>query len=1105
MPGDETTVPVESGAGSERIRGWLTRLPKLSGVLAICVAILDLLGWGLGKDSLVRVIPVPGAGVMMPLTAVCFLLCGSALLLLLPEGRVGAWRRAAGRLLATVAAMLGLLLLTEWVAGVDLGIDPLLFPRALERVESGVPGRPAPATTLSFLLLGTALVMLDLETKRGRRPAQFLALVPGFLGMQALAGYAYRQEELFAPERVITALGQFTPMAVHTAGGFVALSLGVLLARPDRGIMQLFVGRDAGGFIARRLLPAAILVPLLLSWARLGAERAQLVSPAAAAAFYAVAMMVAFTTLIGWNAAVVRRLERGQREAMLALQSSETRYRTLVETAYEGIWVVNQDGRTEFVNRRMADMLGYTVEEILARPAIEFVPPKDREAATRMVERRIAGIEEVNELRLVRRDGSHVWVLTSTSPLRDEQGRSTGVLAMCTDITERKHAEDALRETAARFSAVFERAGIGMVLADTGGCFLKTNPVMQEFLGYSASELEGLSFTEITYPDDVDLDWSLFQELRAGARESYQIEKRYLRKDGEVVWGRLTGSQIRDDAGRMAYGIGMVEDITARKRGEEERRRLTAVIEATPDFVGTADVEGRVLTLNRAARSLIGIEDGEDIRRLNIKDLHPAWAASRILGEGIPVAERTGEWKDETALLTRGGQEIPVSQVILVHREASGRVEYFSTIMRDISERKEREEGERFLLDVSRALSESLDEDQVLASVARLAVPARADYCMIERVDEAARSRPAIAVHRDPEGQEILDELARLDVRSARRPGLAGVLLGSPPERVPEVTDIWLEAAAGGEEELRLLRRLAPRTMLIVPLRVRGDVIGAITLARTGQSDPYSPDDLAVVEELAARAALSVENCRLLLESRQATRLRDEVLRIVAHDLRGPLNTISLSSGLLLELLPEEMQIERQQLRIIGRSVEHSNRLIQDLLDVARMQAGRLSVEPETVDAARLVREAVELHRPLAAEKSITLKLEIPEDVPPIHADRDRIMQVFANLLGNAIKFTPEHGRVSVGAGRVGGHVRFSVSDSGTGIPEESLRQVFDPFWQAKSGSGGAGLGLSIAKGIVEAHGGRIEVQSEIGKGSTFSFTLPIPAAEAPGAGRAAA
>jgi signal transduction histidine kinase len=499
---------------------------------------------------------------------------------------------------------------------------------------------------------------------------------------------------------------------------------------------------------------------------------------------------------------------------------------------------------------------------------------------------------------------------------------------------------------------------------------------------------------------------------------------------------------------------------------------------------------------------MVGVGEGEDVTGLSISEFHPAWAASRVLGEGMPIAARKGDWTGETALITKDGREIPVSQVIVGHKGASGSVEFFSTVIRDITERKRREEDERFLLDVSRALSESLDEEEILFKVAVLAVSARADYCVIQRSEGATR-KPPIIVHREPEGQKLLERLSHSPDRAW---GLGGIGFRSArPERVVEVTEAWLAAVTADEAQLAMLKSLAPRTLLSVPLRTDGSVIGAITLARTGDTEPYSDEDLAVAQEFAARTALAVESCRLLVEHRQATRIRDEVLRIVAHDLRGPLNTISLSAGFLLELLPDAMTRERQQLRIVQRSVDHSNRLIQDLLEVARMEAGHLTVEPDTVETAPLVREVLELHRALAEEKRLKLDDEVPDDLPPIRADRDRIIQVFTNLLGNAIKFTPRGGRLLVRAEPADGAVRFTVSDNGPGMSEEERRQVFDPFWQAQPGHGGAGLGLPIAKGIVEAHGGRIDLQSEVGRGSTVSFTVPVAGDEDSERGRAVA
>jgi signal transduction histidine kinase len=220
------------------------------------------------------------------------------------------------------------------------------------------------------------------------------------------------------------------------------------------------------------------------------------------------------------------------------------------------------------------------------------------------------------------------------------------------------------------------------------------------------------------------------------------------------------------------------------------------------------------------------------------------------------------------------------------------------------------------------------------------------------------------------------------------------------------------------------------------------------------------------------------------------------MLAVVAHDLRNPLHTVTMAVSLMLENTPIERTQERRQVEIVRRAADRMNRMIQDLLDVKRMETGRLGIEiaPEAVDA--IVNDTVEMLRPLATGSSILLEADIAANLPQVRADAARIQQVLSNLVGNAVKFTPRQGRVTVCAERVDDEVRFGVIDTGPGIPAEQVPHIFGRFWQAKpSDRRGIGLGLAIAKGIVEAHEGRIWVESHVGLGSTFYFTLPIVAA----------
>jgi signal transduction histidine kinase len=227
--------------------------------------------------------------------------------------------------------------------------------------------------------------------------------------------------------------------------------------------------------------------------------------------------------------------------------------------------------------------------------------------------------------------------------------------------------------------------------------------------------------------------------------------------------------------------------------------------------------------------------------------------------------------------------------------------------------------------------------------------------------------------------------------------------------------------------------------------------------------------------------------------ARRATRAREELVAVVSHDLKSPLATISMTTGVLLDELPPEQNGEpRRSLQRIQRSADRMGRLIRDLLDLAKLEGGRLSIDARPQEVAGLMNDVVELLRGQAAAKSLRLEQVVAPGAERVRCDRERILQVLANLVGNAHKFTPERGTVALRAEREGAEVILSVSDTGPGIPREQQARIFDRYWQAEETAQlGTGLGLSIAKGLVELHGGRIWVQSHPGQGSTFSFSLP--------------
>jgi signal transduction histidine kinase len=271
-------------------------------------------------------------------------------------------------------------------------------------------------------------------------------------------------------------------------------------------------------------------------------------------------------------------------------------------------------------------------------------------------------------------------------------------------------------------------------------------------------------------------------------------------------------------------------------------------------------------------------------------------------------------------------------------------------------------------------------------------------------------------------------------------------------------------------------------------------VVGQLYLAKKPGSPPFTEQDASAMELLATFVSTALQNASLYAAIRREVAQREDLLSMVSHDLRNPLSAVALAARLLGQSPGPEAATSRH-VEIIARNVTRMERLIADLLTASKVREGRLVIEPQAQETVPLLTEAVEASASAAAEKQIDLRMEAAGDLPPVLCDRERILQVLWNLLGNAVKFTPAGGLV-VASARLPDtsreEVYFSVRDSGVGIDESELPHVFDRYWQkTEHASRGTGLGLFIAKGIVESHRGRIWVESRPGQGSNFQFAVP--------------
>ncbi|PYO06804.1 MAG: hypothetical protein DMD30_12115 [Gemmatimonadetes bacterium] len=665
--------------------------------------------------------------------------------------------------------------------------------------------------------------------------------------------------------------------------------------------------------------------------------------------------------------------------------------------------------------------------------------------------------------------------------------------------------------------ATFEQAAIGIAHLTLDQQWISVNQRYCEITGYAREEILEKKVADLTYPDDVPASLEFIRRIRCGELPEYKIEERFLRKDGTVIWVNLTVSIVRSATGDPLYLVAFIEDITDRREAQSQASRslslLRATLESTADGILVVDLNGKILSFNQKMADMWEIPPeifacGDDQRAINAaldKLVYP----EEFLTKVIELYRHPGEASYDVLELKDGRtferysqpqriDDVPVGRVwsfrdVTARRRAE---EQAHALAREQAARAEAENSQKraaLLAEASRVLSASFDYQTTLAALVNLAVPALGDYCALDIVEEEDKFERIGEAHVDPAKSQLLREVATFprSALTARHP-LVRVMTTGEPVLEADVTPAFIRASFAEAGQRRIVEALEPRSLICVPLVTSGKPIGALTLVTSGSGRRYEPADLSLAADLARRAAVVVEHARLFHEAQQATRARDDVLAVVAHDLRNPLNTVSMAVTLMLESTPPERVQERRQVEIVRRAADRMNRMIQDLLDVKRMESGRLTIDARPEPPSALINDTIDMLRPLAAGSTIRLETSIDERLPPVLADAARVQQVLSNLVGNAVKFTPRNGRITVCAERIDGEVRFGVIDTGPGIPPEQVPHIFGRFWQAKtSDRRGIGLGLAIAKGIVEAHNGRIWVESHVGLGSTFYFTLP--------------
>ena len=733
---------------------------------------------------------------------------------------------------------------------------------------------------------------------------------------------------------------------------------------------------------------------------------------------------------------------------------ADARYRQIVDTAYEGVWLLDAEGRTLFVNGRTARMLGHEPDELLGRPMTDFVEESGRAAARGLVGQRLKTTSDQVELPLRRKDGSSFWALVCGSPIRDEKQVVVGALGMITDISEIKQTEEALRRSEAEFRVVFESAALGMALVDGAGQVVRANPALQQFLGRPEAEIAGHTLAQLCHPDDRRAALDLYPTLTE--RDSYQTETRFLCKDGAPVWGRLTASLVRTSAGMARSTIVMVEDVTERRRMEEavraSERLRTLMYGAVSDILFYLSVEPgtvyRFLSVNPAFLRATGMAEDQIVGR-KVDEVIPEPSRALVLRNYARAIEQraTVTW-DEVTVYPAGTRygEVTITPIF----DGDGQCTNLLGTVHDVTERKVSEQR----LAAQAAL---LDKAKDAILVVELDGTIRYWNKGAERLygwtsDEAIGRRVRELIHKDA---ATFDEARRLMME-------AGEWSGQLPQVNKAGQPIIAEVSA--------------------------------TVIRDEQGQPHSV--FAIGTDITERRRLEAQ----IFHAQRLDSL-GTLASGVAHDFNNLLAAILGNTALALRELPPDHPVREVMLEVEVAG-ERGADLVKRLLTFSRREAPArqpLKLQPLVDEALRLLRASL--------PRAFRLETNLSPDAPEILADPTQIHQIVMNLGTNAAHAIDGiGGTIDVKVERVvlehpldtrsatlrpGTYARLVVADSGCGMEPATLERIFDPFYTTKGPGRGTGLGLSVVDGIVGNHDGGIVVRSAPGQGTEFSVYFP--------------
>ncbi len=736
------------------------------------------------------------------------------------------------------------------------------------------------------------------------------------------------------------------------------------------------------------------------------------------------------------------------------LKESENKYRSLAETSSDLILTFDINGKFTYLNPALEKITGYKPEEVMEKPFWDFIAP---EYVTSTIEKFKRGLQgehiPLYEIELLHKTGKRVPVELNVTSLYDAQGKVTGRIVVARDITERKAAAKALKESELRLKRFSQITTEGIIFHKDGSIF-DANQAILRMLGYTLEDLIGQHIVKkLALPKYYPM---IDEHLRKDYSEPYDIE--IYKKDGSILPVEVAGVNYTDNMGKT-FRASVFRDISRRIRMEkalrESENKYRSLAETSIDMILTYDLEGNITYVNPAVKNIFGY-DPDEITGKKFTDFVVTKDVEKAVENFIKGKSGYSVPLYELEIKHKNGKSIPVEINPTSLHDAEGNIIGRLTIVRDITARKKAEQNLRLLAKALNAAANAVIITDATGTIEWInqAFTTLTGYSKEEAIGKHSKD----LIESNQQDQAFFDELNRI------------VLSGK----------VWK-----GE----IIDKRKDGTLYVVE-----EIITPVTNAR-GEVEHL----IGIMTDITERKEAERELLAAKEAAEEASRLKSAFLANMNHEIRTPMNAIMGFSNLMLETVDE--QVRENYARIINNSAEQLLKLIDDVIYLSRLQSEKLPLKKIVFHPADIVREIYEMFSLPHMKKNLEIKLSIPEQAGQIlmKADDYKIKQILTNFVSNALKYTPE-GSVEIGFKTEGKDLLFFVKDTGIGIPEEEQKHIFEAFYRGEeavsSAIRGTGLGLNIAKELVELMGGTIGVKSQPGKGSCFFFSLPCDLAE---------